>query len=289
MKKKRIILFIAMILGCIAFPIFFWKSLSVWLTPLFPIALTLYVCAIKKYRRWVYVEELKGNIFLYITLVAALVSTTLQFWQQIIITLSQFIKYMNEPAFIWVMGILAILVVIALVVLIIREYREKKADKKRALVCKAQNAADEIKRQTKNEERKKMKEEGQQMLRALMIKSSELSWKDLLKIMDKGVQIPDEMVLRANFFDLIEVSNVKNQIFYNPHLIRQMVSALGQAADDCHNDSHLQRVRVQLEKLRTLSPYLGYNSLMAIFRKNEYLLNTFGNIHWLEKESVNVQ
>lgn len=270
--KKRIFVKVVILIVWIALSIILWNTQMIWVIPVFFVGLTIYHCAKKHYRRHVYFSEIKENPFIYISVVVALVSTVVQFWQELVVTPYQFL---TGPASIWVMGIFAALVLMALAVLLIKQHREEKADKKRVLVFKAQRDAEDVERQIRNEERKKIKEEGQQMLSSLMEKHAELSWKDLLEIIKKGADIPDEVVLSANLLDLIEVSNVKNQIFFKPNSIKEALLWISQIADKCHNDDYLTISKKQIKKIESLKSYTGYNCLVKTMETvdiPEYLL-----------------
>lgn len=270
---KKILITVAILIVWIAFSIIFWNTQMMWIVPVVSIGFTIYRCAKKRYRRHVYLSEIKENPFVYISVMVALVSTVLQFWQQLVVTPYQFL---TGPASIWVMGIFVTLLLTALALLMVRQYREEKAEKKIALAFKAQRDAEEVQYQLKKEKRQKMKEEGEQMLSALMEKHTELSWKDLLKVMENQVHIPDEIALSADLLSLIQVSDVKNQIFFNPDLMKGALNAIHRAADRCHNDEYLKKAKQQLQKLKTLESYTGYDQLMKIVKADgcipEYLL-----------------
>lgn len=262
--KKRIFI-IVMLIALITFSVIFWKTQLMWIILIVPIGLTIYHCAKRRYRRHVYISELKENPFVYILAMVALVSTVVQFWQQIA---DAFYRFVNSEAPLWVIGTLCVFLIIAFTLVSVRDYREKRAEKRKEKVRLAQV-------QLEREEREKKKEEGVRMLKALESKPS-VSWGELLKVMENHVSIPVEIALSADLISLIEVSDVKKQIFFNPDLMKGALNAIRRAADRCHNDEYLTKAKEQLQRLEALESYTGYDQLMKIVKADgripEYLL-----------------
>lgn len=263
--KKTIFIIVAILIAWIAFSVIFWKTQLMWIVPIVPIGLTIYHCAKKGYRRHVYLSRLKENPLIYIAAILALVSTVLQYWQQVSNALYRFT---NSQAPLWIAGIFSTFLIVGITLVCVRDYREKKVEKRKEKVRLAQV-------QLEKEEREKKKEEGLRMLQALEGEPSVL-WIDLLKVMENRVYIPDEMALSADLLSLIQVSDVKNQIFFNPDLVKGALNAIHRAADRCHNDEYLIKAKEQLQRLKTLESYTGYDQLMKIVKADgripEYLL-----------------
>lgn len=263
--KKTIFIIVAILIAWIAFSVIFWKTQLMWIVPIVPIGLTIYYCAKRRYRRHVYMSELKENPFIYIGVILALTSTVLQYWQQ---TADAFYYFINSQAPLWIAGIFSTFLIVRTALIGVRDYREKKAEKRKEKARLAQV-------QLEKEEREKKKAEGQRILKALEGEPS-VSWGELLKVIENRVSIPHEIALSADLMSLIEVSDVKKQIFFNPHLMKNVLYVLSNAADRCHNDEYLKKAKEQLSKLKTLESYAGYDQLMKIVRANdcipEYLL-----------------
>lgn len=243
-----------MILGCIAFPIFFWKSLIIWVTPLFPILFCVYLCSGHKYRAWVYREKIVTNPFLYVSLFIALISTVTQFWGPIV----DFITSWVVTSFL----ILCVLIFISVAVIKMRM---------RIIAMRKKSYEEDQKRLAKLEKLKadeqviqKRKEEALEKLQALMSQEI-ISWKQLLPIYGI-VPIPIEVMLKADFIGLYLVSDIKKQISFDPNMVKDVAKDLNQAVKNCWDDNVLKPFFEKMVEMEKYISYKGFEPFMNLLR-----------------------
>ncbi len=265
--KKTQILVIAMILAITVTSILFWKSLIIWATPVFPITLSIYVCRGGKFRLWVYRKKVVANPFLYISIAISLISTLAQFGSQI---LNSVTRFANSSEAIWIFGVLAVILVVILIYYGVQDYKEKTQLKKSRKLTEKKDA--DLKKQS--DEKKKAAKE----LLGKIQGQEKVTWTDIQTLyFDGKITIPSSLIVKANFMELVEISNIKKQLNFIPNHVEFAADRFDSILKGC-NDELIQKVIDQLKCLEEYKGYGGYTALVKTLNNSRPLIRSLVNL-----------